>query len=396
MRALLILIACGMASLAAQDVLTWHNDNARTGQNLAEKTLNLENVNPKTFGKLFVIDVDGKVDAEPLYVHSLAVPDKGLRNVLFVGTEHDSMYAFDADSGEPFWHTRLLHSGETPSDSRNCSQIAPNGEEGAIWQSGAGPAADLEGNIYFLSANGTFDTKLNRKGFPSLGDFGNSFLKISLNGGRLSIADYFTPFNVLDENKLDMDLGSGGPIVLPEMRDASGKIRRLVVSSAKDRNIYLLDREALGKFNPHGNQAIYQEVEKVLKGRYYRGQPTYFDGRLYFPSVDDYIREFKLANARIVEEPVSHTSIKFPYPGASPSISADGSRNGILWAIENLDRAVLHAYDANDLSHELYNSDDVPSGRDHFGAGNKFITPMIANGKVYVGTTNGLGVFGLR
>ncbi len=112
-------------SVAGQDVLTWHNDVARTGQNLRELVLTPANVSTKTFGKLFVIAVDGKVDAEPLYVHGLQMPNRGTRNVLFVATEHDSVYAFDADSGQEFWHVRLLGAGETTSDNRNCSQITP-------------------------------------------------------------------------------------------------------------------------------------------------------------------------------------------------------------------------------------------------------------------------------
>jgi hypothetical protein len=132
-----------------------------------------------------------------------------------------------------------------------------------------------------------------------------------------------------------------------------------------------------------------------LKGTFYRGAPAYFDGRLYCASVDDPILEFHFVNARLVETPVSHTATKFVYPGAIPSISADGSRNGIVWASENGDTAVLHAYDASDLAHELYNSNQAPTGRDHFGTGNKFITPIVAHGKVYVGTTDGVGVFGL-
>jgi len=95
-----------------------------------------------------------------------------------------------------------------------------------------------------------------------------------------------------------------------------------------------------------------------------------------------------------LSKPVSTTSSSFEYPGTTPSISADGKSNGIVWAAENSDPAVLHAYDAGNLSSELYNSNQAGS-RDHFGTGNKFITPMIANGKVYVGTTNGVGVFGL-
>jgi hypothetical protein len=179
------------------------------------------------------------------------------------------------------------------------------------------------------------------------------------------------------------------------MTDESGKTWRLVIGIGKDRNIYLANRDAMGRFNPLGNQNIYQELDKPLKGTFYRGAPAYFDGRLYCASVDDPILEFRFANARLVETPVSHTATKFVYPGAIPSISADGSRNGIVWASENGDTAVLHAYDASDLVHELYNSNQAPSGRDHVGTGNKFITPMVAHGKVYVGTTDGVGVFGL-
>ncbi len=510
----------GASPLVAQDVLTWHNDNARTGQNLGETTLTLQNVNARTFGKLFAIRVDGKVDAEPLYVARIKIPHKGSRNVLFVATEHDSLYAFDADTGEQFWHVRLRKLLEAPS-SVHCGQIqpeigitatpvidlhrgrhgtiyvvsmstdpqgrfihrlhaldlrtgeeefggpvdiqarfpgngagsqagteifdpkqyaeraallllngviyttwtshcdidpytgwiiaynaqtlkqtavlniTPNGEKGAIWQSGAGPAADPQGSIYIESANGTFDTVLDAKGFPSQGDFGNSFVKVSPSDARLFVADYFTMFDVQRENAIDMDLGSGGPLVLPDMTDESGKTWRLVIGIGKDRNIYLANRDAMGRFNPLGNQNIYQELDKPLKGTFYRGAPAYFDGRLYCSSVDDPILEFRFANARLVETPVSHTATKFVYPGAIPSISADGSRNGIVWASENGDTAVLHAYDASDLVHELYNSNQAPSGRDHFGTGNKFITPMVAHGKVYVGTTDGVGVFGL-
>jgi len=202
-------------------------------------------------------------------------------------------------------------------------------------------------------------------------------------------------FNVDAENAADDDLGAGGPVVLPDMTDASGKTRRLAVGSGKDRNIYLVNREAMGKFNPQGNQNIYQELPKALKGERFRGAPAYFDRRLYFGSVNDSMREFRFIDARLRAEPVSITAAQFGYPGAMPSVSAHGSRNGIVWASENGQQAVLHAYDANDLANELYNSNEAASGRDHFGAGNKFITPMIAQGKVYVGTTDGVGVFGL-
>jgi hypothetical protein len=154
--------------------------------------------------------------------------------------------------------------------------ITPNGEEGAIWQSGAGPAADAQGYIYLFVGNGTFDTNSNSSGFPSRGNFGNSFLKISASGRRLFVADYFTMFDVVAENAIDLDLGSGGPMVLPDMTDASGKTWRLAVGAGKDRNIYLANRDALGRFNPQGNQNIYQELYKPLKGDPLPGRASVF------------------------------------------------------------------------------------------------------------------------
>jgi outer membrane protein assembly factor BamB len=122
---MLLCVLSGGSRATAQDVLTWHNDNARTGQNLEDRTLTIHNVNPKTFGKLFTISVDGKVDAEPLYTARSEIPNEEFRNVLFVATEHDSLYAFDADTGKQFWHVRLLKPGETPSDNIHCGQIVP-------------------------------------------------------------------------------------------------------------------------------------------------------------------------------------------------------------------------------------------------------------------------------
>jgi outer membrane protein assembly factor BamB len=521
---------------AAQDVLTWHNDNARTGQNLQETILTPADVNPSAFGKLFVIPVDGKVDAQPLYLSALAIAGQGTHNALYVATENDSVYAFDADTGQTLWHVSLLAPGETPSDHRGgCMQVlpligitatpaidraigphgtifviamskngpqhyfqrlhaldvatgweefggpveiraafpgtgdesrdgevlfnpaqykerpglllvnhtvvtawsshcdfrpytgwviaydertlqqtavvnlTPNGHEGAIWSSGAGPAADASGNIYLLDGNGTFDTTLTADGFPSRGDYGNAFLKLSLSDRRLSVVDYFNMFDTVKESRADQDFGSGGAMVLPDINLASevtgpatteekknaamGKVRRLAVGAGKDRNIYLVDRDDMGKFHPDRN-AIYQELPKALSGEEF-GAPAWFNGRIYYGAVGDSIRAFELSNGKLTEQPVSKTRNSFVYPGATPSISASGASNGIVWAVESTNHAVLHAYDANDLSRELYNSNLAPSHRDRFGEGNKFIVPTIANGKVYVGTTDGIGVFGL-
>ena len=504
----------------AQDVLTYHNDNARTGENLNETVLNLTNVNSKTFGRLFTISVDGKVDAQPLYASAVSIPARGTHNVLFVETEHDSVFALDADAGTVLWQVSLLKPGETTSDDRGCGQVAPeigvtatpvidrlggphgsiyvvamskdgagnyfqrlhaldmttgqeefsgpvdvqavfpgtgdnstgghvvfdpkqykerpgllllnhviytawsshcdirpytgwvigydesglnqasvlnvapNGSDASIWASGAGPAADSNGNIYFLAANGTFDTTLDANGFPGQGDYGNAFLKVSTANDQLSVTDYFAMFNAVAESNVDEDLGSGGALVLPDMTDALGHTRHLAVGAGKDKEIYIVDRDNMGKFNPNNNDAIYQGSPGALGGPEF-GMPAYFNNEIYYGAANDSVRAFAFAKAQLAATPSSQTSHTFPYPGATPSVSANGTTNGIVWVTENTDPAVLHAYDAADLSRELYNSGRAPNARDQFGSGNKFITPTIAKGKVYVGTTNGVGVFGL-
>jgi hypothetical protein len=520
---LILWIFLPFVDLSAQtNVLTYHNDHARTGQNLEETTLTLANVNSSTFGKLFFAPLDGRVDAQPLYVAGVPIPNQGTHNVLIVVTEHDSAYALDADSGATLWHRTLLKAGETASDDRGCGQVSPeigitstpaiaiekgptgaivggaiyavamskdgsgnyhqrlhalglaagkelfggpvdiqakflgsgdnssggyvvfdpaqykaragllllngvvyigwashcdfrpytgwimgynssllaprvlnvtpNGSEGAIWGSGAGLAADFSGNIYFLDANGSFDTTLNTQGFPVNGDFGNALLKLSTANNQLAVADYFAMYNTVSESNVDEDLGSGGALVLPEQTDAAGKMWRLVIGAGKDANIYLANRENMGKFNPANNSNLYQELSGALGGSVF-SMPAYYNGAVYFGAVGDSIREFQFTHARLSSTSASMTPNQFAYPGATPSISANGSTNGILWAVENSSTAVLHAYSAANLAQELYNSNQAGT-RDHFGAGNKFMTPTIVNGKVYVGTPNGVAAFG--
>ncbi len=272
--------------------------------------------------------------------------------------------------------------------------ITPNGDEGAIWGSGAGFAADSSGYIYFLDANGTFDTTLNAQGFPTNGDFGNAFIKLSATGGTLAVADYFTMSNTASESAGDVDLGSGGALVLPDMTDANGHVRHLAIGAGKDTNIYLVNRENMGKFNPENDGAIYQELDGALPSGVW-SMPAYFNGYVYFGAVSGPLRAFQFSKAVLSAAPVATTQTQFPYPGATPSISANGTSNAILWAVQSTSQAVLHAYSAVNLQQELYNTNQAANGRDHFGAGNKFMVPTIANGKVYVGTPKGVAAFGL-
>jgi hypothetical protein len=509
-----LLIAAGMA--ISQDVLTYHNNNSRTGLNSAETILTLSNVNSTDFGKLFTLTVDGLVDAEPLYLSGVTIQGS-THNVLIVATEHDSVYAFDTDTGAQLWHISTLGSGETPSDDRGCDQVTPeigitstpvisrpsgsnaviyavamskdsssnyyqrlhaldaatgaelysgpvtitgkypgtgdsssggyvifdpaqykersglllldgmvyltwashcddrpytgwvmgydaetlaqttiinvtpNGNEGAVWGSGAGLTADDSGNIFFLDANGIFDTTLNSSGFPDKGDFGNAFIRLTTKDG-LAVADYFEMHNGPKESREDEDLGSGGALLLPNMKDSTGKTWQLAAGAGKDGNLYLVNRNSMGEFNSSTNN-IYQELAGALSGGMW-AMPAYFNGKLYYGPSGEPILAFQFKDAKLETAPVAQTTTSFGYPGATPSISAHGAENAILWATENTNPAVLHAYNATTLV-EVYNSNQASSGRDHFGAGNKFITPLIVNGKVYVGTTTGVGVFGL-
>ncbi len=501
----------------SQDVLTYHNNNGRTGLDSAETALTLSNVNSGQFGKLFTVSVDGLVDGEPLYLSAVPISGSGTHNLLIVVTENDSVYAFDADTGAAIWHISALKAGETPSDDRGCGQVTPqigitstpvisrpkgsngviytvamskdssgayhqrlhaldattgnelykgpvdisakypgtgdnssggfvvfdpaqykersgllqggntiyltwashcdirpytgwvmgynattlaqttvlnvtpNGNEGAVWGAGAGLTADGVGNLYFLDANGIFDTTLNSGGFPESGDYGNAFIHLTTKGG-LAVADYFEMYNGVQESDSDTDLGSGGAVIIPPMKDSSGTTWNLAAGAGKDTNLYVVNRTSMGKFNASSN-LNYQELAGVLPGGIW-SMPAYSNGRLYFEPVGQPLTEFQFKNAKLLTTAVAKTTNSFGYPGTTPSVSSNKGANAIVWAAENTNPAVLHAYNAVSLI-ELYNTNQASGGRDHFGAGNKFIIPMIANGKVYVGTTNGVGVFGL-
>jgi hypothetical protein len=505
---------------SAIDVVTYHYDNMRTGQNVNEMTLTPANVTVSTFGKLGEFAVDGLVDAQPLLLSNLAIPGGGSKNVVYVVTEHDSIYAFDADSitasgGTALWHVSALLSGETTSDDRSCTQVTPeigitstpvidrsrnaiyvvamskdstgsyhqrihaldlttgnelfggpvdvqasypgtgdnssggsvvfdpkqykerasllelngtiytmwsshcdhrpytswiisynadtlaqtnilnlvpNGSEGAIWMSGAAPAADASGNIYMIVANGDFDTTLNSQGFPTNGDCGNCFAKIT-STVPLTLLDYFTPLNTVSESDSDTDFGSGGELLLPDVVDGNGNTRHLAVGSGKDANIYVVDRDNMGKFSGTADN-IYQLITGQLSGGVY-SKPSYFNGTVYYGANGDAVKAFPIVNGQLATFPSSRSGHTFGYPGATPSISASGTTNGIVWVVENSSPAVLHAYDATNLSHELYNSTQASGGKDNFSS-NKFITPMVANGRVYVGTSSSVAVFGLH
>jgi hypothetical protein len=255
---------------------------------------------------------------------------------------------------------------------------------------GTAPAADSSGNLFFILGNGDFDTTLNSSGFPANGNCGNCFVKLSTSSG-LKLADYFTPHNTVAESNADQDFGSGGGILLVDATDSGGNTRHLSVGAGKDSLIYVVDRDSMGKFNPTTDQ-IYQEISGQLGGGVF-SMPAYFNGTVYYGAVGDALKAFPVVGAKIAGTPSSHSTHHFGYPGTTPSVSANGTTNGVVWAIEN-GGAILYAFDATNLTNELYDSNQAANSRDNF-SGNKFITPMVVNGRVYVGTATSVAVFGL-
>jgi len=155
----------------------------------------------------------------------------------------------------------------------------------------------------------------------------------------------------------------------------------------------VVDRNNLGKFNSNHNN-VYQQLAGATPHGVW-GMPAWFNGTVYYGGQNDVLRAFSVVNAQLSTSPFSQSALTYAYPGATPSVSANGTSNGIVWAVENRNgQGVLHAYDPTNLGHELFNSAQASGNRDYF-EDNKFITPVVANGKVFVGTPTGVAVFGL-
>jgi hypothetical protein len=515
------LLPCIQPATSYAGTFTYHNDNTRTGQNLNETVLTWANVNQAQFGKKFSYPLDGIAYASPLYVANVAIPGQGVCNVVYVATEHDSVYAFDADgvNSHPLWKVSFINpaAGITtvPAiDTGECCDIAPeigitgtpvidqgtgtlyvvaktkegshyvqrlhaldittgaekfggpvviqasvpgtgagndgnghvrfnalrenqrpalllnngvvyigfgshgdqtpfhgwvlgydahtlqqvmayndtsNGSDGGIWHSGGGLSADSAGDIYFVTGNGTFDA--NSGGV----DYGNSVEKISPSG---SVLDYFTPHDQATLSAKDLDLGSGEALLLP---DQGGPHPHLLVTAGKNGTMYLIDRDNMGHFNPSNDSQIVQSLVNIFpnpSGSILDGGnfsvPVYFNGVVYFSPVAGTLQAFQLNNGLLSTAPTSQSTATYAFPGGMFAISANGSTDGILWAVQRVDATtpgVLHAYKATDLGVELYNSNQAGL-RDTMDIAAKFNIPLVANGKVYVTSVSHLTVYG--
>ncbi len=537
--------ALAFAATAQVNILTYHNDNSRAGQNLNEPILSSANVNMNTFGKLFSYSVDGYVYAQPLYVSGLNIPGKGVHNVIFIATEHNIVYAFDADSsnavtGGLLWQTNLgsaavttlfgvytnrdfgtrynnnaytdivpevgitgtpvidlasgtlyvdaftgemsggvtnyhhrLHAlnittgNEQPNSPVLVAASVPgtgvdgngsvvtfdakqqlqrsaltlaggilyvcyagyadtnpyhgwilgfdpvtlqqltsytfnttpnstiagsgaNAGEGGIWMGGGGLSVDANTNLFFEVGNGVFTATNNSGGT----EYGDSFMKLSTTNG-LAVADYFTPWNQQTLANNDTDVGSSGLLLLP---DQPGPFPHLLLGAGKEGKVYVINRDQMTTNNNHYDSTnnvdfVRQLVPGQIGGSF--DTPAYFNGRIYYAGSGNQLKAFSLTGGLLSTTPVSTGTRTYGFPGATPSVSANGTEGGVVWALQNANPAVLAAYNPTNLTTEIYNTAQAAGNRDRLANAVKFSLPAIANGKVYVGNQSSVSVLGL-
>ena len=314
---------------------------------------------------------------------------------------------FGSAGDDANWHGWIFGYDKSALSQTAAFSTTPNGTEGygGVWMHGNGLASDAAGYLYFTTGNGAFDGTTN---------FGDSFLKLATPG--LTVADYFTPYYQQDLDTADLDVAAGGLALLPNSAGTTPH-PHIMIGCGKNGAIYVVDRDNLGQFNSSNDNAIIQELLNVIgdvtvdptstdyvpncyaSPAYWQGNTQ---GNMYIGGIGDSLKMFSFSNGLLSTSAVSKSPTAYQFPGTSPSVSANGTSNGIVWTIENggnLDQfyvgttAILHAYDATNLSSELYNSTEVAS--DAAGAPVKFTVPTIANGKVYVGTQAWVAVYGL-
>ena len=500
----LAFFCCG-SLLGQTSVLTQHNDLSRTGQNLTETILTPTTVSSGSFGKIFSLGVDGVVEAQPLYLPALGIAS-ARHNVVFIATEHDSVYAFDADlGGSPLWHASLLDAahgaatGATPNpDSTsgcyitndeygisgtpvidpgsgtlylvaatyennfpvtrlhaldtttgaekfggpvtisasipgtgngssngtlsfnpnfqnqraglalvngivyiafaaycdlnayhgwmfayNAATLArtsvlltsPNGVDSGIWMGAAAPSFDTANGLsrmFITTGNGSYD----------MADNGDSILRLDLANGML-VADSFTPYNQAYLSSTDTDLGSSGVLILP---DQPGTYPHLLIEASKAGDIYLVNRDSLGGYGQTANNVV-QELDGAVGSSF--GLPAYWNGNLYLWASADSLKQFTVTNGLVSSSPIaSSTQTQVAGLGSTPSISANGNRNAIVWSIDASQATqILYAHDATNISNTLWSGDAGPKV--------KFSFPTIVNGKIYVASVGHVLVYGL-
>jgi hypothetical protein len=514
--------AIGSAQVEVTDfpgTFTWRNDNSRSGVNNQEWALGPTTVSSATFGKLFSCPLDGYAYAQPLYVANLTIPGKGVHNVVYVATEMDSVFAFDADANPcvQLWKTTLIPAGAEVISAPNLdiasSDIAPflgitgtpvinisssalyvvaktrsvasnpvyslllyaldlatgqpkiqpagvqiaspasvspgfsallenqraallldnnsvyiafgshggqgnyhgwllgynsatmqqtslfdvtpdSLQGGGLWQSGGGPAADLNHNIFILSGDGPFDA--NRGGIS----YSDSFLRLATSG-TLSLADYFTPCNQVSLASAGLDVGAGAALLLPDSAGSSSR-PHLMIGASKDGSLYLANRDSLGGYNSVCPDASSRVQTVPIGDGPVLSTPIFWNNAVYVAAGNGLLKAFPVTGGVMASSPlVSQSPEMFGAQGATPVVSSKGATNALIWLIDSSGAlsapntpAILRAFNPSNLSNEIYHSGMVPS-RDTAGLAVKFTIPTVANAKVYVGTQTELDVYGL-
>ena len=266
---------------------------------------------------------------------------------------------------------------------------SPDAGESGIWQADNAPAADAQGNIFVATGNGLFTAATNGR------DYGDTLLKMGIDNGKLTVRDYFTPSNEARMNQSDQDLGSGGPILLP---DQPGPHPHLVLIGGKNGYMFVLDRDRLGHLQTTAANPVLQVLH--FAGGIYSA-PAFWNGQLYVAATTDFLSDFPVTQGHVSDTPASKSTLRFGNPGATPAVSANGTKDGIVWFIQTKEwndfsdrRAILRAFHATNLAHEIYNSEEN-SARDRPGPAMRFTIPTIANGRVYVPAKGEVDVYGL-
>jgi len=503
-------IAIGVTDLAG--VYTYHNDRSRSGANTQEYALTPATVNTTSFGKLFSCTVDGAVYPQPLWAANLSI-NGATRNVLFVATNNDSLYAFDADANpcQQLWQVSLIdpaHGGMSGEGTANDLGVigtpvidpatntlfavarsvytdpttnvtayyhrlhaidiftgneksgaplligasapkvggsalfnpqqqlqrsalvlsngtlyvtfgsnsdsfpwygwvmgytydangatptpgpvlntTPNQNGGGIWMAGGGPAVDGQGNIYLGTGNGVFDADVATS--PQL-DYADSLLRLT---SALTVNAYFTPSDQATDASKDLDFGSTGVMTLDL---SAGPFQHILIAGGKDGSFYVLNRDILG--DDYGDTFAMQPPLPV--GGTILAPPVFWNNTVYIGGIGTPLQAFAfdLSTDTLNTTPTSQSPTSYGATGTKPgpglAVSAAGSGSGVVWGIDTTNNcfgknivcgpAVLHAYDASNLGTELWNSSLLAS--DTAGTAVKFTVPMVANGKVYVGT----------
>jgi hypothetical protein len=264
--------------------------------------------------------------------------------------------------------------------------LTPDVTGGGSWMGGGGPAADSSGSIYAVTGNGFGSTG------PSGADYPNSFVRLPASG-VFSVADFFAPDNTITDDADDLDFGSAGPLLLPDLVDTAVPpvTHHLAVGAGKDGVMYVLNRDNMGQYNSMNN-TVYQQFPLAHENF---STPVYFNNTVYVGPAESAFASYSITNAKLAMTPSTVSAHVFSFFGPVASISSNGTTNGIVWALD-VNNGILFAYDATNLANEFYDSTQAAGSRDSFAPlGSHFVTPMVSNGKVYFGTHTTIVVFGL-